>query len=48
MLGGSILVILLALALEGAFALVRILVVPRGVTAGRPTDIRASLKELAR
>jgi osmoprotectant transport system permease protein len=48
MLGGSILVILLALALEGAFALVRILVVPRGVTAGRPTDIRASSKDLAR
>lgn len=48
MLGGSILVILLALALEGVFALVRILVVPRGVTAGRPTDIRAGSKDLAR
>ncbi|TFB69713.1 ABC transporter permease [Cryobacterium glaciale] len=40
MLGGSILVILLAIVLEGAFALVQKLVVPRGVTAGLPTDIR--------
>lgn len=40
MLGGSVLVILLAIVLEGVFALVQKLVVPRGVTAGRPTDIR--------
>jgi len=40
MLGGSILVIVLAIVLEGVFALVQKLVVPRGVTAGRPTDIR--------
>ena len=40
MLGGSILVILLAIVLEGVFALVQKLVVPRGVTAGLPTDIR--------
>ena len=39
MLGGSILVILLAIVLEGVFALVQKLVVPRGVTAGLPTDI---------
>ncbi|SEN45656.1 ABC transporter permease [Cryobacterium sp. TMT1-3] len=39
MLGGSILVILLAIVLEGLFALAQKLVVPRGVTAGRPTDI---------
>lgn len=41
MLGGSILVILLALVLEGIFAGIQRFVVPRGVTAGRPTDIRA-------
>lgn len=41
MLGGSILVILLALLLEGLFATIQKLVVPRGVTAGRPTDVRA-------
>jgi len=40
MLGGSILVIILAIVLEGVFALAQKLVVPRGVTAGRPTDIR--------
>ena len=40
MLGGSVLVILLAIVLEGVFALVQKLVVPRGVTAGRPTDVR--------
>jgi osmoprotectant transport system permease protein len=41
MLGGSILVILLALTLEGIFALIQRLVVPRGVMAGRATDIRS-------
>ncbi|TFD33151.1 ABC transporter permease [Cryobacterium cryoconiti] len=36
MLGGSLLVILLALTLEGIFTVVQRLVVPRGVAAGRP------------
>lgn len=40
MLGGSVLVILLAIVLEGLYALVQKLVVPRGVTAGLPTNIR--------
>lgn len=40
MLGGSVLVILLAIVLEGLFALIQKMVVPRGVTAGLPTDIR--------
>lgn len=40
MLGGSILVILLALTLEGIFAMIQRVVVPRGVTAGRPADVR--------
>jgi osmoprotectant transport system permease protein len=40
MLGGSILVILLALVLEGLFALIQRFVIPRGVLAGRPTDVR--------
>ena len=40
MLGGSILVILLAIVLEGLFALIQKLVVPRGVTAGRPPAVR--------
>jgi osmoprotectant transport system permease protein len=42
MLGGSILVILLALALEGIFALVQRAVVPHGVTAGRTTHVRSA------
>jgi len=53
MLGGSILVILLALVLEGIFALIQRFVVPRGVSgragpgsgkAGRPS-ISANLPE---
>jgi osmoprotectant transport system permease protein len=40
MLGGSILVILLALVLEAVFALTQKFVVPRGVLAGRPTEVR--------
>lgn len=40
MLGGSIVVIALALAADGLFAIVQRLVVPRGVTAGRISDIR--------
>jgi len=41
MLGGSIIVILLALVFDGVLALVQRLVVPRGVTAGRPRDVRS-------
>lgn len=41
LLGGSILVILLALILEGVFALLQRVVVPRGVMAGRTTDTRS-------
>jgi osmoprotectant transport system permease protein len=41
MLGGSLVVILLALALEGIFALIQRLVVPHGVTAGRTTSTRS-------
>lgn len=41
MLGGSIVVILLALACEGFLALIQKLVVPRGVAAGRPRDVRS-------
>ncbi|MGO4105110.1 ABC transporter permease [Leifsonia sp. YAF41] len=41
MLGGSIIVILLALAFEGVLALTQRLVVPRGVVAGRPRDVRS-------
>ncbi|KFF60658.1 hypothetical protein JF66_02775 [Cryobacterium sp. MLB-32] len=48
MLGGSILVILLALALEGFFTLLQKLVVPRGVAAGRPTNIRSGSTQSAR
>jgi osmoprotectant transport system permease protein len=40
MLGGSILVIMLALALEGIFALVQRFAVPRGVS-GRPGPVNA-------
>ncbi|MFF2051720.1 ABC transporter permease [Leifsonia sp. NPDC058194] len=41
MLGGSILVIALALVTDGVFALVQRLVVPRGVTAGKVQDVRS-------
>ena len=41
MLGGSLLVILLALVLEGIFSVIQRVVVPPGVTAGRPTEVRA-------
>lgn len=40
MLGGSILVILLALVLEGLFALSQKFVVPQGVLAGRTSELR--------
>ncbi|MFM9878411.1 MAG: ABC transporter permease [Rhodoglobus sp.] len=42
MLGAALLIILLALLLDGLFALLQRLVLPRGVTAGRVTDVRAS------
>lgn len=41
MLGGSILVILLALALEGMFSVIHRVVLPRGVAAGHPPEVRA-------
>ncbi|MFF1879056.1 ABC transporter permease [Leifsonia sp. NPDC058230] len=40
MLGGSILVVALALVTDGLFALTQRFVVPRGVTAGRVADVR--------
>lgn len=46
MLGGSILVVALALVTDGIFALVQRFVVPRGVLAGRLTDVRT--KDTAR
>lgn len=42
MLGAALLIILLALLLDGLFALLQRLVLPRGVTAGRVSDVRAS------
>jgi len=41
MLAGSVLVIALAVALEVVFSIVQRLVVPAGVTAGRPSDTRS-------
>ena len=41
-LGGALLVVVLALLLDGAFALLQHFVVPRGVSAGRTQDIRTS------
>jgi osmoprotectant transport system permease protein len=40
MLGGSILVIVLALVTDGVFAIIQRLVVPRGVRAGSVQDVR--------
>lgn len=40
MLGGSIVVIVLALATDGVFAILQRLVVPRGVSAGKVQDVR--------
>jgi ABC-type proline/glycine betaine transport systems, permease component len=42
MLGGSIVVIALALVADGVFAIVQRVVVPRGVILGRPAEVRAS------
>jgi osmoprotectant transport system permease protein len=39
-LGGAIVVLALALVLDGVFALIQRLAVPRGVTAGRATELR--------
>lgn len=39
-LGGAIVVLALALVLDGLFALLQHLVVPRGVTAGRASELR--------
>jgi osmoprotectant transport system permease protein len=47
MLAGSILVIALAVALEVVFSVVQRLVVPAGVTAGRPIDSRARVSRRA-
>jgi len=41
MLGGSILVIILALVVDGCFALTQRLVVPAGVRAARSTELRS-------
>ncbi|MBM7830753.1 osmoprotectant transport system permease protein [Agromyces cerinus] len=41
MLGGSILVILLALAIDGLFAIIQRLVVPAGVRANRTRELRS-------
>lgn len=41
MLGGSILVIVLALLVDGLFAIAQRLVVPAGVRAGRTTELRS-------
>jgi osmoprotectant transport system permease protein len=41
-LGAAIVIVALALVLDGLFALVQHLVVPRGVTAGRPKELRTS------
>ena len=45
MLGAALLIIVLALLLDGLFALLQHLVVPRGVTAGRVLDVRSSPTE---
>lgn len=41
MLGGSVLVVLLALLMEGVFTIIQRLVVPAGVRAGQRADVRA-------
>ena len=42
MLGAAIVIVILALVLDGAFALLQHFAVPRGVTAGRVSDVRTS------
>ena len=41
-LGSAIVIVVVALVLDGLFALVQHLVVPRGVTAGRPKELRTT------
>ena len=41
-LGAAIVIVALALVLDGLFAAIQHLVVPRGVTAGRPKELRTS------
>jgi osmoprotectant transport system permease protein len=45
MLGGSIIVVALALVVDGLFALLQRVVVPRGVAAGRVRDVRSRQKD---
>jgi osmoprotectant transport system permease protein len=40
MLGAALVIVALALVLDGLFALAERLVVPRGVSAGRASDVR--------
>ncbi len=42
MLGAALVIVALALVLDGLFALLQHLVVPRGVTAGLPKDVRSA------
>lgn len=42
MLGAALVIVALALALDGLFALLEKFVVPRGVAAGRATDLRST------
>jgi len=42
MLGAALLIVALALLFDGLFALLQRVVVPRGVTAGRPKELRES------
>ncbi|MET0447275.1 MAG: hypothetical protein ABW004_02665, partial [Aeromicrobium sp.] len=41
-LGSAIVIVALAFVLDGLFALIQRVVVPRGVTAGRVKDVRSS------
>lgn len=42
MLGAALIIVALALVLDGLFALLQHIVVPRGVTAGQPKDVRST------
>ena len=42
MLGAALVIVAMALVLDGAFALVQFFVVPRGVSAGRVADVRSA------
>ena len=41
LIAGALLIAVLAIALDGLFALLQHFAVPRGVTAGKPTELRA-------